>query len=244
MPRLRILSATEREAYDRPPVLNAAERRRAFDLPASLRELAGTVADPAQRIGLLVSAAYFASARRFFRPRDYRERDVTHAARRLRLAPELFEPDRYPARARQRHELAILEAHGMRRLDRQSEAELCADIEAMAASHLRPKLIFMRCLDLLAQRRIQLPSEYRLTGLIASAMTRRKRELVERVEAVLTPELREALDALLAADGEGGGRRRHRQASAPGPPQEAHAIDRREGRARPCRPSCRDRDDP
>ena len=84
MPRLRILNATEREAYDKPPVLNAAERRRAFDLPASLRELAGAVADPAQRIGLLVSAAYFASARRFFPPRDYRERDLAHAARRLR----------------------------------------------------------------------------------------------------------------------------------------------------------------
>jgi hypothetical protein len=33
MPRLRILNATEREAYDKPPVLNTAERRRAFDLP-------------------------------------------------------------------------------------------------------------------------------------------------------------------------------------------------------------------
>ena len=145
-----------------------------------------------------------------------------------------------PARARQRHELAILEAHGMRRLDRESTAEVLVDIEAMAASHLRPKLIFMRCLDLLAQRRIQLPSEYRLTGLIAAAMMRRKRELVERVEQVLTPELREALDALLASDGEESGGAGYRQASAPDPPQEAHAVDRREGRARPCRGPRRD----
>lgn len=37
----------------------------------------------------------------------------------------------------------------MRRLDRGSEAELPVGIDAMATTHLRPKLIFMRCLDLL-----------------------------------------------------------------------------------------------
>jgi|GEM_PF-1277457 len=182
MPRLRILNATEREAYDKPPALKAAERRQAFDLPTSLLELTTTVGDPAQQIGLLVSAAYFATARRLIPPRDYRERDVAHAARQLRLPAEQFAPERYAASARHRHKLAILEAHGMRRLNRESVAELLVDIEAMAAIHLRPKLIFMRCLDLLAQRRIQLPSEYRLTALIASALARRKRELVERVE--------------------------------------------------------------
>ena len=202
MPRLRILNATGGEAYDRPPVLNVAERRRAFDLPASLIELIGTVQDPAQRIGLLVSAAYFGLAKRFFAPRHYRERDVAHAARRLRLPPDAFEAGRYPARTRQRHERAILEAHGMRRFDQASEAELNVDIDAMAATHLRPKLIFLRCLDLLGQRRVQLPSEHRLTALVASAMARRKRHLVERVEEVLASELREVLDGLLTSGGE------------------------------------------
>jgi len=53
-----------------------------------------------KRIGLLVSVVYFATARYFFPPRDYRERDVAHAARQLRLpAAEQFEPDRYAADA-------------------------------------------------------------------------------------------------------------------------------------------------
>lgn len=205
MPRLRILNAIEREAYDRPPVMNGAERRRAFDMPSSLVELAASIQDPAQRIGFLVSAAYFVGARRFFSPGDYQDRDVAHAARRLRLSPDLFDPGLYPARTRQRHELAILEAHGMRRLERASEAELVVDIDAMAVTHLRPKLIFWRCLDLLAQRRIQLPREYRLTALIASAMARRKQRLVERVDEVLTPKLRGTLDDLFSSAGNGAG---------------------------------------
>ena len=196
MPRLRILNATEREAYDRPPRFDGAGRRHAFEMPASLIEQAGSVQDPGQRIGFLVSAAYFSNARRFFSPRDYHERDVAHAARRLRLSTELFDPDRYAARARQRHELAILRAHGTRRFDRGSEAELITDIEAMVAAHLRPKLVFWRCLDLLTQRRVQLPREHRLSALIAAAMARRKQQLVARVEQLLTPELRAALDGL------------------------------------------------
>jgi hypothetical protein len=150
MPRPRILNAIEREARDKPPALNAAERRRAFDMPSSLIELAASVRDPAQRIGFLVSAVCFVGARRFFSPRDCRARDVVCAARRLRLPPDLFEPDFHAARTRQRHEIAVLQAHGMHRLDREREAELVIDIDAMAATHLRPKLIFWRCLDLLA----------------------------------------------------------------------------------------------
>ena len=53
-----------------------------------------------KRIGLPVSVVYFATARYIFPPRDYRERDVAHAARQLRLpAAEQFEPHRYAADA-------------------------------------------------------------------------------------------------------------------------------------------------
>lgn len=244
MPRLRILNATEREAYDKPPTLNAAERRRAFDMPSSLVELVTSVQDPAQRIGFLVSAAYFTGTRRFFSPRDYHERDVAYAARRLRLPPDLFEPNRYAARTRQRHELAILEVHGMRRLDCEGEAELVIDIDAMAATHLRPKLIFWRCLDLLTQRRVQLPREHRLTALIASAMARRKQQLVERVEKALTPELRLGPGWTVRRHRWRNAGRQPRQARPPDPPEATDAVNRGEGCARPRRQPPRDQGDP
>lgn len=49
MPGQRILDVTGRDAYDKPPVLNATERCRAFDPPSSLLELAGTLARCASR---------------------------------------------------------------------------------------------------------------------------------------------------------------------------------------------------
>ena len=66
----------------------------------------------------------------------------------------------------------------------------------MAEAHLKPKLIFWRCLDLMVRERVQLPSEHRLTALIASALQRRKRQLVERIEQLMTIELRALIDDL------------------------------------------------
>ncbi len=66
----------------------------------------------------------------------------------------------------------------------------------MAEAHLKPKLIFWRCLDLMVRERVQLPSEHRLTALIASALQQRRQQLALRIEDLMTVELRHRLDDL------------------------------------------------
>ena len=66
----------------------------------------------------------------------------------------------------------------------------------MAEAHLKPKLIFWRCLDLMARERVQLPGEHRLTALIASALQCRKQQLIECIDRLLTADLRTILDDL------------------------------------------------
>src|SRR5687767_9408773 len=74
-----------------------------------------------------------------------------------------------------------------------------------------PRLIFWRCLELMARERVQLPGEHRLTALIATALQRRKHQLARRIEQLMTAELRDRLDDLFvqptpAADGTEPGR--------------------------------------
>ena len=85
MPRMTILHAAERQAYETPPILDAAQRSRAFDLPAGLLDMAKALRKPAHQIGFLVSCAYFGMAKRFFAPKDYHARDIRHAAHQLEL---------------------------------------------------------------------------------------------------------------------------------------------------------------
>jgi len=210
MPRMTILHAAERQAYEAPPILDAAQRAGAFDVPAGLLDLAKALRKPAHQIGFLVSCAYFGTAKRFFAPKDYHARDIRHAAHQLELPVASTAAD-YPARTRQRHEQLILRFHGYRRFDDRAEDFLAREIASMAEAHLKPKLIFWRCLDLMARERVQLPGEHRLTALIAAALQRRKQQLARRIEQLMTAELRDRLDDLFvqatpAADGAEPGR--------------------------------------
>ena len=41
MPRMRILSPSEQEAFDKPPLLDHRERKKYFDLPKTLMDALG-----------------------------------------------------------------------------------------------------------------------------------------------------------------------------------------------------------
>src|SRR3982751_2149419 len=62
MPRMIILHAAERQAYEAPPILDVPERSRAFDVPAGLLAMARALRKPAHRIGFLGRCASFGVA--------------------------------------------------------------------------------------------------------------------------------------------------------------------------------------
>ena len=86
MPRMQILSMSEREAFDRPPVFDFSERKRCFDLPKPLMDIATKLRSPASQIGFVVMCAYFKSAKRFYNPPDFHASDIERAAKLLGLS--------------------------------------------------------------------------------------------------------------------------------------------------------------
>jgi len=62
---------------------------------------------------------------------------------------------------------------------------------------MRPKAIFLQVLALLETRKTEIPSAYALTDVITQETQRHKRELIEAIEAHLSPAHRELLAALL-----------------------------------------------
>ena len=76
---------------------------------------------------------------------------------------------------------------------------LAVEIATMARTHLKPRLIFDRCVDFLIQRRVQVPRAGTLLELIRSGMQARKTELVALMDAHLTDEARGLLDDLFTA---------------------------------------------
>ena len=77
MPRMNILNAVEREAFDSPPVFNSFQRKQYFDFPSKLRRFAAGLRSPAYRVGFLLSAGLLQSGEKIllaerFPPAGYR----------------------------------------------------------------------------------------------------------------------------------------------------------------------------
>ena len=72
----------------------------------------------------------------------------------------------------------------------------------MARMHLKPRLIFDRCVDFLIQRRALVPKAGTLFELIRAGLHERKAELVAQMDAHLTDEARGLLDDLFTTPDE------------------------------------------
>ena len=200
MPRMKILDGTEQMLFDRPPQMSGAERRRVFELPVAVWSAAHEIQSLPGRIGFLVSAGYFRSARRFFLAADFHERDITYAATRLGIDAAGFNHAAYPARTRQRHRLQILELSGFHPFDGETVQLLETELATLARSHSTPALIFWRAVDWLVSRRIEIPTSFRLTEAVSRAVQQRGRAIATLIAQAMTGEVRLLLDSMFQRD--------------------------------------------
>ena len=197
MPRMRILTASEQEAFSKPPLFNHCERKKFFALPRALLDMAQNIRSADHQVGFLVSCGYFRATRRFFAPTDFESRDVAYVAN--QLGYDDVSARIYPDRTRQRHQQLILDFYGFSPFDEAAKKVLSVEIITMARMHLKPRLIFDRCIDFLIQRRIQVPTVRSLTDMIRAGLQERKIELVVLMDFHLTYEARTLLDELFTA---------------------------------------------
>lgn len=194
MARMKILSTAEQAVFDTPPLFNHLERKQFFDFPKTLLDRALHFRHPVSQVGFLISCGYFKATKRFFYPIDYHPRDIAYVSN--QLATDNISTEDYPDRTRQRHQKIILEFHGFKPFDKEAEAALATEINTMATTYLKPKLILDRCVDFLIQKRLQVPKSWALTELIRSGMQLHKSSLVELMDNHLTNEARLLLDDL------------------------------------------------
>ena len=105
MARMRILTTSEQDAFDKPPLFDHKERKQFLILPKGLMDTAKGLRTPDGQIGFLLMFGYFKATKRFFQPQDFHARDIEAAARILELAGSNFACLGYPKQTRARHQL-------------------------------------------------------------------------------------------------------------------------------------------
>lgn len=196
MPRMRILSEAEQEAFDKPPLFDHEQRKQFFSFPNALLDIARGLRTPTGQIGFLLLCGYFKATKRFFLPQDFHRRDVEAAARILNLSAGNFAGEEYVKTTRIRHQQWILAFYGFKPFDNGAETAVAVEITTMAKTYLKPKLIFDRCTDFLIQKRIQVPSARTLSDLIRVGLQGHKSVLITLMSVHLTDTPRQLLDDL------------------------------------------------
>ena len=187
MPRMDILTAPEREAFDAPPEFTGVERKAHFSFPQGILRRADRLRTPTNRVCFLLASGYFRATKRFYAPRTFRPRDIESVGRDLGLDPREVRPRRYDRQTMLRHQRWILDAYGFRQFGTEARRFLQREIEGMVRSQLKPKLIFYRAVDLLIREKIAVPSYHRLSQLILGALGTHKRRLIAIVENAIYP---------------------------------------------------------
>ena len=197
MPRMKVLNSVEQEAFEFPPIFNSAERKRCFDFPLAIRDIAAGLRTATNQLFFLLSCGYFRSSRRFYAPRTFYPRDLAYLAERAGLVGDTVNFADYLKQTMARHQMMILDFYGFRTFTPHGRALLIAEIERLVKSQIKPKVIFFRAIDLLVREKVEVPSYFRLAALILRAINHHNRALVATVEHLLTPDTQALLDSLL-----------------------------------------------
>ena len=196
MARMRILTSSEQETFDKPPLFNYEQRKQFLSFPKPLLETAHALRTPNSQIGFLLLCGYFKATKCFFLPKSFHQRDVEAVSKVLDYQPSEFLADNYPKTTRQRHQKLLLEFYGFSSFDSEVESALATEITTMAKTYLKPKMIFGRCVDFLIQKRIQVPSSRTLSDLIRTGLQEHKAGLSALIEIHLDEKTRCLLDEL------------------------------------------------
>jgi len=203
MARMKILNATEQERFDKAPIFNSEERRKFFDVSSGLMDIAHNLRKPTHKIGFILACGYFKATKRFFIPTHYCSRDVEYVARKLDFECNDFYTEEYLRSRIHYHRQIILDFYGFHNFDKNAEQLMKQEVSEMARSQLKPKLIFWCCVDLLIQKRIQVPSYDFLSKIILAGLNQRKKELAIFIDQKLAPEARVLLDGLFVQENDG-----------------------------------------
>jgi TnpA family transposase len=197
MPRMKILNSVERGVFDSPPIFNSAERKRCFDFPAPLKDIATSLRTSTNQVVFLLSCGYFKATKRFYPVPTFHQRDLAYVADRIAAVQERIDLTDYRRQTMARHQAAILEFYGYRTFKPHGRMLLAAEIALLVQSHLKPKLIFSRVIEVLVRDKVEVPGYFPLAALILTAINQLNRRLTGSVETLLTSETRALLDALL-----------------------------------------------
>jgi hypothetical protein len=195
--RMEILGRSHLDDFKTPPYFTSVQRKSCLDFPNTVLSEAQKLRSSFNQIGFLLSYGYFKISKRFYAPEDFHPRDIVYVTKSLGFEENVFNPSSYMHRIRRNHQKIIVEMFGFQEFNPFYCKRLQTEITTMVRNHLKPKLIFWRCVDLLILDKIVFPTYRCIQDLIRSELAQHKFEMNALIERNMSTVCHEMLDSLL-----------------------------------------------
>lgn len=196
MARMKIFNESEQNAFESPPMFNSEERKKFFVQPLMFKELMESFKTPTNKICFLVTAGYFKARNRFF-ARQFHQKDIEFVALQMGINTNEINIDNYEKSTYHRHQLIIINYFGFSQFDSVAKSFIKKEISKMVKVQSRSKLILLEIIQILASKKIVIPTYNVLATLIVNSINANQSELNKIIKSNLTEIQKDKLDALL-----------------------------------------------
>jgi len=197
MPKMTILKEEEIKEYDYPPHFKSADRKQFLTLPVGLTKQLSSFHTLTNKVCFHLTFAYFKACGRFFSPTRFRDKDIEFVCRRMSVLAFIVDKTTYSSETFSRHKQLVLNHFNHHTFNTKIHSEVLKNAaRKMIISQFRTKLIFNFMVDLLRQKRIELPSYNTLFTIINDAIKTYDTNLMSTLKEHLSPQHKTALDKL------------------------------------------------
>ena len=196
MPKMKILNAVEQAEFDSPPEFDSTNRKKHFDFPMGILQLAEQLRTSTNKTCFLIASGYFSATKKFYSPQQFRQVDIEYVCRKFGDGHQQVMSTQYAKQTLLRHEEMILAFYGFRPFNPKNHPFIQHEINILVALQLKPQMVFYRLVDILIREKVAVPTCHRLSNIILRALHLHKMRLIEKVESHLSTEMRRLLDSL------------------------------------------------
>ncbi len=182
---LNILSKEEIQLFESPPRFTSEERKHFFNLPEWAEKQIKMLTTSASKIGFILQLGYFRATGKFYTKDLFYSEDSEFIQKRLEIEG-IWQATQYSERMTERHRILILAKLGYSAYSPTAATILSAEAASAVEKQLRLKDIFGKLLELLEQKRIEVPRYYVLSSIITRAFRQYEKQILSRLAACLT----------------------------------------------------------
>ena len=194
MPRMTILNSRDRDEFEAVPKFNHNDRKKYFVFNNEIMSLLDNIRVPQNKIHFMLMLGYFKYTHKFY-TKSFNEKDVQHLCVKLSISD--IKPTKFHGQMVARNKKVILKYLNYSLYGQKAEHILKTDINIMVRSQVRPKLMFIRCVELLKKHKFEVPSHRIISRFIINEINLHKKELTKSISEQLTDDLKVSLNSLI-----------------------------------------------